>query len=373
MRKRSGFTLIELLVAMAVVALLGALLFQVLSMSAETWKSFRNRVSTSQDARLAFQRLQGTLSRAVLNSRLDYANAAGNPRTVGDVNFIPTQVARTSQLQFVSGPASELLPGGSSTMSPGSAVFFQAPMGFTDDPDFSRGQELLNSTGFFVEFGADRSKLPAFLSALPGGMKNRFRLKQWVQPAEKNTIYTSTASTAPGDYFAWFQNSLPSAVGGAAPSGAIPARTLAEDIFAFIALPSTSPAAETAMGGPISSDYRYDSREWAGIGGMTIAGNLKNQDGASVARSSLMRNQLPPFVKIAAFALERPDADRLERQHGTTPPPDLAVPADLFVEATKFDDDVLEFERRLLQNTPPIRARVFRTTVPISSALWSNN
>ncbi len=373
MKKKAAFTLVELLVAMTVVAILGALIFQVISLATQTWSTSRDRISSFQDARVTFQRLQATLSKAVLNSRLDYVDAAGDPRAVGGLNFIPTGVARSSDLHFVSGPASELVPGGGVASTPGHAVFFQAPLGVTDDPNFSRGQELLNSTGFFVEFGEDQSPLPSFVSDLAGSNLHRFRLKQWVQPAEDNTIYASTGSAAPAAYFSWFQSALPSAAGEAPPAGAIPARTLAEDVFALLMVPTTSPEDATTMGGEISSDFRFDSRAWTNLGGMPISGSLSSSDGNLVPRATLMRNQLPPLVKVALFALERRDADRLQRLHGQTAPPELAIPSDLFTDAANFDDDVLEFEQRLLAQSPPIRARIFRTTIPISAAQWINN
>ncbi len=365
--KRRAFTLVELLVATAVVGLLSLLISQVISLSLRTWNASRDRVGAFQDARTAFGKMQATLGRAVLNSRLEYADAGGQFRSFADGNFTATQVLRASDLHFVSGPAADLLPAGTRTTTPGNAIFFQAPLGFTDNSSFAGARELLNSTGFFVEFGPDPSKLPAFLQGLPGRGGARFRLKQWVQPAERNRIYTSTSATDSSSFYDWFRGSLPSSPGGSTPAGEWPVRILAEDVFALFFVPAVSPSDEEALGGPISRDYQYDSRAWQNRGGLPVLGQLKGRD-----RHQIMRNQLPPMVKVAALVLERRDADRLQNLHGENPPPEVAIPSDLFQDSTKLDADLAEFENRLLSLDPPIRPRIFRANIPLQAAKWSN-
>ena len=311
--------------------------------------------------------MQAALAKAVLNSRLDYADASGDFRTFGSGTFTATQVLRASDLHFVSGPAAELLPGGDVAHTPGSAVFFQAPLGFTDNPSVAAASELLNSTGFFVEFGKDTSPLPTFLQELSGSGVPRFRLKQWLQPGESNTIYASTSSTAPEKFYSWFRESLPSKPGGPPPTNHLPARILAEDVLALFVVPSLSPPDEAVLGGPISPDYKYDSRAWQGRGGLVVSGQLSGRE-----RSEIMRNQLPPFVKVAALVLERREANRLRELHGDTLPPEVAIPSDLFQDSTKFDEELGEYERRLLSLSPPIRPRIFRANIPIQAAQWSN-
>ena len=357
----SAFSLLELLLAMAVVAIIGILVAQAISYATTLWRASRDRVSALQDSRLSLSRIESALSRAVLNTRLDYADSSGNPRVFGSANFIPTQVLRASDLHFVSGPAAELLPVGAAATTPGHAVFFQAPLGITDNSSFSQAGDLLNSAGFFVEFGED-SSLPAFLRGLPGWNSHRYRLKEWIQPAEDNAINASANRT-----YDWFQDYLPATPGGSPPAGSAPARTLAEDVFALFLLPSAPPTDETAAG-PVSSTYRYDSKAWQGGSGLAISGNWNGSP-----RTAVMRNQLPAFVKLAAFSLERSDAERLQRLHGNTPPTELAVPTDLFTDAANFEADILEFERRLLAMSPPIRPRIFRTTIPLKSAKWTND
>ena len=103
-----------------------------------------------------------TLVRATLNGRWEMNDAAD-----------PKFLLRESDLHFVSGPASELLD--HSGFMTGHALFFQAPNGYTgpDDRDATATTEkaeydtlpgLLNAWGYFVEFGEDPAKLPAFIS-----------------------------------------------------------------------------------------------------------------------------------------------------------------------------------------------------------------
>lgn len=350
-----GFTLIELLVAMAVVALIVVLLGQAITSSASLWTRTRDRANTFQEAREGFSRMRETLGGAVSDARLEFVDASGRPRDVNDRNFLPTGVARNSALHFVSGPASEIVPGGTAERTPGQAVFLQAALGLTSGNYGVSLEGALNATGFWVEYSDLSASLPPFLrsSAAAGP---RFRLMQWIQPSEELAVYSSTG----GDWD-WFQSALPSS-----PGSAPGPRVLAEDIFALIVLPKVSQEDEAVLGGAISPDFRYDSRAWE-QSGPYVGGSL-----GGTSRAAVQRNQLPPLIEIVAFGIERTEADRLYAAAGDTPPADLAIPSGLFTDASRLDADIATFEQALLAKTPPVRPRIFRATIPINSAIWQN-
>lgn len=362
---RPAFTLVELLIAIAVVSVLVVLIAQVVNSALTTWQNSRERVNATQEARNGFDRLRATLAKAAFDTRFEYVDSSGNPRDPTDPNFIPTGLARNADLHFVSGPAATLIPGGGATSTPGQAVFFQAPLGVVSDPTLNPLSNLLNPTGFHVEFSDLSSSLPGFLQNTTR-QQSRFRLMQWVHPSDQSDVYEVTRPDSTRGALDWFQDFLPTSPGSAPPSGPAP-RVLAEDVFALFILPKVSPSDETTLGGPVSPDFSYDSRAWKN-NPLGITGSLGGID-----RTEATRNQLPPYIEVAAFALERSQADRLYRAAGGSPPPQLAVPTDLFNNSSSFDADIKEFERRLIEeNDPPIRARVFRATIPVQAAKWSN-
>ena len=94
-----AFTILELLVSMAVLMLLAVLSQQILGSTATAWKSHKARLGAFEGARAAFDSLTSRLSQATLNTYWDYDNPAQ-----------PQRYLRQSELHFITGKASSLLP-----------------------------------------------------------------------------------------------------------------------------------------------------------------------------------------------------------------------------------------------------------------------
>src|SRR5690606_10668269 len=125
--------------------------------------------------RNAFTAITRQLSQATLNTYYDYLL---DPDT-----GIPTRYIRQSDLHFVAGK--DLIANQQTH-----AVFFQAPLGYTTAAPYSDMDTLLNASGFFLMRGTDQER-PAFLNTLPNSPPDnvRFRLMQFLQPAENLSIY----------------------------------------------------------------------------------------------------------------------------------------------------------------------------------------
>ncbi len=372
-RPREAFTLIELLVATAILLIVMVMMLQMTGGVGQIWKSSAGKISAFQNARSAFSTVSRTLSRATLNTYNDYVDASGNPRTASNsTNFSPAKFLRASELQFIAGPASAIVPGANGTNNPGSAAFFQAPLGETDTSALRSLNRTVNSTGFYIEYGTpDDALLPSWLKPLFGATK-RFRLMQFVEPTENLQVYNSTAAS--GYDLNWLQTFK-------TPRDATQprARVLAEDVPLLVMRPRLTPKDEEAVasslsasysdttrGSILSPNYHYDSRAWeTGYpSGQRVAAAT-----APTVRSGIMRNQVPPIVDLAMVSVDRRS---LARFGSPTDPPDaLKVPAGLFTDSSKLEADLATYGKQL--SDAHIRYRIFRTSVEIQGAKWSNN
>jgi uncharacterized protein (TIGR02599 family) len=370
---RAGFTLLELLVATSVLLLLMAVLLQLTGGVGQLWKSSSGKISAFQNARSAFATITRTLARSTLNTYNDYVDDKDNYRVSGNASFTPDKFLRASELHFLSGPAAELVPGADGAKNPGQAIFFQAPLGATDDTALNHLNRSLNAVGFYIQYGnADASLLPPWLQTLFGTV-NRFRLIQIVQPTESLGVYNSTA--AAGYDLTWL-----APFGVPAPSGAPRARVLAEDVPLLVFRPRLSPKDEEAVAPQLgatfspatqesilSPNYHYDSRAWERgypVGQRVLAASSPD------ARENIMRNQVPPIVDVAMVCLDRQSLARFEPA-AATPPAVLQVPANLFTDSSMFEADLTTYGRQL--SDAGIRYRLFRTSVELQGAKWSNN
>lgn len=378
-RAARAFTFIELLVAITVLMIVMLVLLQITGKVGEIWRSSSGKISAFQNARAAFSTLNLQISRATLNAYNDYVNSSGEGRTQANSGtFIPTRFARASELHFLSGPAAQIVPGADATGNPGDAIFFQAPLGETDDTQLGGLNRALNSTGFYIQYGeADTSLLPNWLKSLFPSDK-RFRLVQFVQPTQELGIYTATATgsypAGPTSTSSWL-SAFKTPVTGQQPR----ARVLAEDVALLIIRPRLSPGDEetvagslgstynnTTRGSILSPNYHYDSRAWqSGYPSGRVPSN-----GSTLTRPELMRNQLPPIVDVAMVCVDRRSVARLGNS-SSTPPAELQVPPTLFTDSSKLEDDLAAYSKQL--SNANIRHRVFRSAVEIQGAKWSNN
>lgn len=334
-----GFTLIEVLVASVIFTLLLVLAMSVLGQASSVWRRSADRVEAFQSARLGFDLLTRNLSQATLNTYYDYFNNAG--QTVAEagtsVPFKPAWYGRQSELRFVTGPAgTEGLPG---VLHSGTAVFFQAPLGYTEQANtYGKLQSTLNSCGYFIEFGTNKN-IPAHAR---GNAPNpyRYRLMQLLNPTEKNMIYSN--SRAPADDYNWIGNTEN-------------AQPISENIIALIVRPK-DPSEETdSQYRILESDYLYNTKR-----------NANSFD--SSGKQPIWANQLPPVLQTTMIAVDETSAKRIDA--GSTPP--KAIENALmgkFENATRFEADLKDVKASL--EAANIQYRVFDSAVPILESKWT--
>jgi uncharacterized protein (TIGR02599 family) len=369
-----GFTILELLVATTVLLVVMVILLQLTGGLGQVWKSGSGKISAYQNARSAFATLNRTLAQATLNTYSDYVNSSGAPRTTNNAaTFSPDKFMRASELHFLAGPTDQLLPGASAAKNPGDAIFFQAPLGDTDANSLAPLSRAMNSTAFFIQYGApDSDILPNWLKPTSSDVK-RFRLMQVVVPTESLQIYNSTADAT---YDLNWLSAFKTPRSSAQPT----VRVLAEDIPLLIFRLRLSPQDEktsasslgavysdATRGSVLSPKYHYDSRAWEPSypnGQRVLAG------AGGAARASLMRNQVPPIADVVMISVDRRSLSRFD-QASDNPPTQLQVPAGLFTDSAKLDADLTAYGKQL--SDAGILYRVFRTSVEIQGAKWSNN
>jgi len=316
---------VELLVACAVLMTILVVIFNIVSQTSNLWRSTSSKITAFQSARAAFEAVTRNLSQATLNHYIDYYDA--NWRHTTAVGGQAANYGRFSELEFVSGPASALLPS-----LPGKvthAVFFQAPLGRTDASDLRiESPGMLNAVGYFVEFGraSAYSQIPRFLQGRTASDRAGFRLVEWVQPSEKLTLYDT--AYAAGQQWVWFQQAL---------ADGRYCRVLAENIIALIILPR----GEGNL--PLDTKYFYDSTT-----------------STYVADRSYL---LPPLLQVTMVAIDEDSAQRLRDVYGASQPP--LVPAGAFQTIADYDRDLAELETVLAgdRGGPRLNYRVFSTTI----------
>ena len=206
----------EILVAMAVMLIVIFVLFQVIASMTNIWHNSTGTISNFQASRSAFTVINRELSRATLKTYLDYINDPtknnipfGQFRTslnaAQQQSFVPYEFARASELHFVSGPATQIIPSGTKAANnPGDAVFFQAPLGMVGGVNASSDkylQRTLNDVGFYIQYSDLASTaFPDWLStSFAGSPHYCYRLVECVEPTESLSVYgyTSTGSYSP--------------------------------------------------------------------------------------------------------------------------------------------------------------------------------
>ena len=323
LRSRAGFSILEVLVASAVLALL---LVAMLSMTDQVQKTYRATLGKAEqfrEARVAFESITRRLSQATLNTYWDY----DSPTT-------PTKYLRQSELRFLSGQASAILPAISSSTH---AVFFQAPFGFTSNStDYGGMESMVNTWGYFIEFGSDKDLRPDPVNTAGVPEKYRFRLYEMMEPSESLSLYKYTGNSAASKTYTgrtWFTDPLNQSNRSS--------RLLAENIVALIFRPL-----DPAITPPdLTTNYTYDT-----------AGSVAN-----------IRNQLPPYIEVTMVAIDEASARRLE--NGSAPP-DLGLTG-LFQSTSSYDTN-LETLRTSLADKK-INYRIFTANVSIQGAKWSRN
>jgi uncharacterized protein (TIGR02599 family) len=325
--ERRAFTLVELLVSMTIFVILMALLFSVFDQSQKVWLSSRARISAFREARIAFESLTSTLSRASLNPYWDYDDP-NNPRTY----------VRKSELRFTSGPG---LLGGENT--PCHSVFFQAPLGMTSDPNYRGLETIFNSCGYYLEYADDSSLRPEFLDGVIEN-RSRFRLMQWLEPGGKWALFDKTSGNPGYSGQDWFQSPV---------NAKADRHVLAENVIALVILPKRSEV-EDAAGTSLAPAYSYDSAP---------------QSWPPAVPQKPTENQLPAVVQITMVTLDETSADRLEDLSAGSPIQFLGLEG-LFQSSSKLEEDLETLTSLLSQYN--LRYRVLQSAINIRGAKWSS-
>lgn len=339
--RHRAFTLVELLVSMAILSMLVLILLSITDATRKTWSYTNAKIEQFRDAREAFETITRRLSQATLNTYWDY-HYPNN-----DTEKAPDGYVRQSELRFISGP--NLVEG-----SPSHSIFFQAPLGESDS--YSGMKNLLNTCGYFVEFGSDKDSRPSFVKSPE---RWRFRLMELIEPTESLSLYKYTSGrendAADGEAKnisykgkEWFTDPLADAKNK---------RAVADNILALVLLPKLANGEKRASdsGGELrpfephelAPNYTCDSTE-------------ESDDPALNPK-----NQLPPVVRVTMVAVDETSFNRLQGS-GTTAPTLLGK---YFTDSSKFDEDLKGLEADLVKKK--LNYRIFTTDVTLKAGKWS--
>ena len=317
---RSGaFTLLEMMVAMTVLVIILVMTLTLVGQVSGVWKRSSGKIDAFQGARIAFDLIVRNLSQATLNTYLGYDN-----------DTTPRYYLRKSDLRFLCGPAGTSgLPGTGGT---GSAIFFEAPLGYTATSGQYGGMDsLLNTVGYYVSF-IDGPRPLHVRSATPF----RYRLMQLLVPVESNTIFTNATNLR------WFSDFTASAT------------PIADNVVALLIRPQ-DPAAVPPDLAPAA--YAYDSYDPADA-----------SPGGTTDTQRLASAQLPPVLQVTLVAIEEASALRLER--GDAPPSAIvAALSGKFAAPARYADDLAALSAAF--DEANIRYRIFSGTVPLLEAKWT--
>jgi len=320
---RTAFSLIELLISLAVLSVLVVLAASLIGAIQDVWKRSSARTEQFRSARQALETISARLSQATLNPYwVVQTNASG----------VPVRYERQSDLRFLTGQAPTLTV----LAQPGSALFFQAPTGYSANST-SRLDAALNTWGYFVEYGSDAGLRPAFLTSTSVPARNRFRLIEFLDPSDELQVFKNTSGNSTYTGREWF--STPLGITGNR-------RVLAENIVALVVLPRLA-TTEDPSSVALAPGFLYDS---------TTTRNDKILN---------PRHQLPPIVDIAVVAISESTANRIK--WGSSPP-NFGASA-LFQIPSNMEADLEKLRSNIAAQG--LSARVFRTSVPISAARWS--
>ena len=392
-----GFTIVELLVSTALIAMIMLLLLSTVDSTNRVWQRTTTRATQFQSARNAFEAMTRRLSQATLNTYWRIYDAQASNFTA-EYSF-----RRHSELQFLSGPAAKVFTSPSITnlnpdpesAYPTHAVFFQAPIGYTEREDtgaeanlreYRSLDSMLMSCGYFVEFGDDPDR-PDFLRELGFPPRYRSRLVELSVPAERLTIFQRPKGDAPSNIDpiiidieekpyvgmvgatrradsgwirpAWMKEALARRAGARGVSRFTYGRTMAENIVALIILPKL---AIKDRANPqrldLAPDFEYDS--W----------RILRADQKLGAANATRDNLLPPIVQVTLVAIDEPSAVRLDADP-ENPPKWTEGLFKTVRDEPHLLEQMAELETRIKADPRQISYRVFSTDVVIRGSKWS--
>ena len=323
-----------MLVSVAVLSLLVLVLTTITEQTGAAWRQTSGKIEQFRSARDAFDSITRRLSQATLNTYWDY----DNPTT-------PTRYIRQSELRFLSGPMDAIAgtpPGGKAWPTHG--IFFQAPVGFSvtpaaGSPDPTGLENLLNTWGYFVEFGEDNASSPPFPTHT---VRYRYRLYEFMEPANDLKLYNLTSGNFAYNGKDWFLPSLK--------ANKRPVHALADNVIALVLVPKLS-AQEDQTATQLAPDLLYDSTT------------------SKSAADINPKNQLPPVVQVTMVAIDETSAARLAAGSSI---PEIGLGtkfASTPAAAAKVQDDLKSLQEYLTSRK--INFRVFTDSVILRTARWS--
>jgi uncharacterized protein (TIGR02599 family) len=366
-----SFTLVEMLVAIAVLSILLVLASQLITRTSSVWIYSTSKMAEGREARVAFSSLCSRLSEATVDQYYGYTYSASTPATT-PATYYPNNYVRRSELRFICGPSATINTTVAS--SPTDAVFFSAPLGVVSNTaSYGHLPSLLNVCGYYVQWSNNDLERP---SILPGTGIYRFRLMQFVQPAESMSIYSQTipnpptpaSSPVPGPAMTGGGNGnypLYSFVTGTSwqntamnnsPSGVHP---LANNVVALLLLPATN---TTDASGTLAPGFVYNSE-------------VATAPATTAALTSV--NRTPPVVRIVMYTIDEKSALRLTQSAtmpnlyvSTSGTPLFANSALLYPNPTSGDSgDLARFEQSLTANK--LAYRRFDAAVELPRQPWN--
>lgn len=365
-RSAFGFTLVELLVSTGVLSILMLVTMSALETMQRSWRDTKGKVNQFRNARIAFETITRNLSQATLNTYWDYyyTTTASNVPPA-DESEAPADYVRQSELDFRVGQARDLVaPGATAAEYPGHGLFFQAPLGLTQE---YRGlSNLLNARGYFVNYRSNQDRRPAFLDQLPGAVpvKHRYQLMEYRPPAEfvaatdGNAQKNVKGNTVYGDDPEWYKQNIETV-----------SRPIADNILLLVIspqVPEDSVVGTTKKKWWVAPAYRYSSRDanniTAGIDKPSV-----RQDGTL---NQGTQHLLPPLVRVTLVAAEEGSLTRWLAAHGNTAVDIAAAATAPFTEAQNYDRDLGRLKQYLTDER--LNFRVFTATVAMRNAAWDS-
>lgn len=333
--RTKGFTLVELLVSMTVLAVLLAIISQVLATVQKSWRSTSAKVSQFREARRAFDVIKRNLSQATLNTYLHYDFGGNRDQATGfiNTNAVPTGYLTHSELQFLCGPAESIPQANfSQTRNPGHAVIFQANLGFSDL--YPSLPTTLNPRGYYLEFGDDAALRPPFL-ANKVATRVRYRLMEYAPPTEANTIYDLTRRTGNN---IWYEQI------------AAFSRPVADNVVGLYFSPKRPLADGTGNPRAIAPNFIYDS--------------TKPSPGQSKPS-----HELPPQMDVFMIVIDEASAENLAFQSNGSSSPPLDFGA-VFQNATDMtiENDLNTIRQQLIGQN--VNFRIFSSTITLPNSKW---
>lgn len=365
--RSQAFTLVEILVSLAVLTILLLISAQVIGQVQSTWSASNARVSQFREARTAFDIITRNLSQATLNTYMDYETnylltASANAGAVSGAANNPGRYVRKSDLQFVCGNASSLVTAAAEggNYLPGHAIFFQAPLGVTENPNYVGLDRLLCARGYFVQYSNDAAFRPGFLPE--GDFRLRYRLMEYSPPAEKNSILTLAPAADGSVPQTWFADAgLAIGAGGTTETAVNISKTrpVADNIVMLIVSPRREAKPnETGDAGPteIAPKFAYNSND--------------KDIGVSTLSPQGQQFLLPPLVRVVLVAIDEKSADRLSQTTAGSTPPLGDELSEINNGSAANLEQTLE-NLTLALNRRQVNYRVFSAMVQLRGSKWS--